>query len=64
MSHKEFKLGMEEEWDRIDQWEIDECILGSKRESTDKPGGGSGKECHIYNRIQQYIDRKGLATEF
>ena len=64
MSHQQLKKAIEEEWDRIEQWEVDECILGSKRNMGQRPGGGSGKDCHIQNRIQQCIDRKGLATEF
>ncbi len=64
MNYKQLRRAIEIEWNAIEQWEIDECILGSQREPDKGKGGRKGKNCHIQNRVTQVIDRNGYATEF
>ena len=63
MDHKELRKAIEQEWNAIEQWEIDECILGSPGKPGPQ-GGSKGKNCYIQNRVDQCIERKGLSTEF
>ena len=64
MTPKELKQAIELEWSKIELWEINECIFGSSRGPDKGKGGAKGKNCHIQNRIDQLVDRDGLATEF
>lgn len=63
IDHKQLRKAIEKEWNTIEQWEIDECILGSFKKPG-KRGGSKGKNCYIQNRVDQCIERKGLFTEF
>ena len=65
MTHQQLRSAIQKEWDNIQQWEIDECILGSP----DQPGkrgkkGKKGKDYYIQNRVNQCLERKGLSTKF
>lgn len=64
MNHKELRKAIEKEWNAIEQWEIDEYILGSERGPDHGKGGKKGKNCYIQNRVNQCIERNGLSTEF
>ncbi len=63
MTPEQLRKAIEKEWNAIEQWEIDKCILRSSGKP-DKRGGSKGKNCYIQNRVDQCIERKGLATEF
>ena len=63
-SAEDVRHAIEREWELIEQWEIDECILGSARGVDRGKGGKAGKDCHMWNRIEQCIERNGLSTEF
>ena len=62
MTHQQLRDAIEEEWDRIEQWEIDEYILGSNRRGP--KGGKLDKDCHMQKRVEQCKERDGLSTEF
>ncbi len=64
MSHQQLRKAIEYEWNRIQQWEIDECILGGNRAPGKEKKGRTAKDCHIQDRIDQCEERNGLSTKF
>ena len=66
MTHKQLRKAIKYKWDRIQQWEIDECILGSLDQPLKKKGsyGLKGKDCHIQKRGYMCLERNGLSTKY
>lgn len=52
MNFRQLRAAIETEWRKIEQWEINKCILGSNRGPDKGKGGRKGKDCHI----QTWID--------
>ena len=64
MNHKQLRRAIEAEWNKISHENINACIFGTERGPDKGKGGKKGKNCHIKNRINQVIERKGLSIEF
>ena len=63
-TYQELEDAVYKEWEAITLQEINECILGSERGPDKGQGGKKGKDYYWRARLEECIERKGLATRY